>query len=241
MTRGQESLLIDEEMLEITIAPVNAERRARGAVVLLASAEEMESHEHALLDIGKASGWPTALASACANTGRPWRFGLGVCAALSASPRGPHRRSASGSAPGATPCATAAPMAPANGGRETAVSVSPIDGSRSSTCPRPAISRCTTRPASCASCSTARSTTSSDLRETARGEAATCSAPARTPKSFSPRIASGARTASRASTACSPSRCTTAAADGLHGARPGGREAALLRARRTARCASRPS
>jgi DNA polymerase-3 subunit epsilon len=59
MTRGQESLLIDEEMLEITIAPVNAERRARGAVVLLASAEEVQSHEHALLDIARTCGRPS--------------------------------------------------------------------------------------------------------------------------------------------------------------------------------------
>jgi DNA polymerase III subunit epsilon len=59
MTRGQESLLIDEDMLEITIAPVRGERRARGVMVLLASAEEMESHEQALVDIARACGRPT--------------------------------------------------------------------------------------------------------------------------------------------------------------------------------------
>jgi DNA polymerase III subunit epsilon len=58
MTRGQESLLIDEEMLEITIAPVHAGRRARSMLVLLASPEELEAHEHALMEIGKANGGP---------------------------------------------------------------------------------------------------------------------------------------------------------------------------------------
>jgi DNA polymerase-3 subunit epsilon len=56
MTRGQESLLIDEEMLEITIAPVHAARRARAAVVVLASPEELASHERELVDIAKAHG-----------------------------------------------------------------------------------------------------------------------------------------------------------------------------------------
>jgi DNA polymerase-3 subunit epsilon len=56
MTRGQESLLIDEEMLHITVAPIHAPRRARAAVVLLASPEEIESHEGALLDIARANG-----------------------------------------------------------------------------------------------------------------------------------------------------------------------------------------
>jgi hypothetical protein len=56
MTRGQESLLIDGEMLEITIAPVHAAQRARAAVILLASTEELESHEHALMEIAKANG-----------------------------------------------------------------------------------------------------------------------------------------------------------------------------------------
>jgi DNA polymerase-3 subunit epsilon len=58
MTRGQESLLIDDEMLQITIAPVDAARRTRAAVVLLASAEELESHERALLDIARAARCP---------------------------------------------------------------------------------------------------------------------------------------------------------------------------------------
>jgi DNA polymerase III subunit epsilon len=58
MTRGQESLLIDEEMLEITIAPVHAARRIRPMLVLLASPEELESHERALMEIGTANGGP---------------------------------------------------------------------------------------------------------------------------------------------------------------------------------------
>jgi DNA polymerase-3 subunit epsilon len=56
MTRGQESLLIDQEMLQISIAPVHAARRTRAAVVLLASSEELQSHERALLDIAGAIG-----------------------------------------------------------------------------------------------------------------------------------------------------------------------------------------
>lgn len=58
MTRGQESLLIDDEMLQITIAPVHAARREHAAVVLLASAEELESHERQLGEIATANGRP---------------------------------------------------------------------------------------------------------------------------------------------------------------------------------------
>ena len=58
MTRGQESLLIDDEMLQITIAPLHAGHRARAAVVLLASPEEVECHERELVEIGKANGSP---------------------------------------------------------------------------------------------------------------------------------------------------------------------------------------
>jgi DNA polymerase-3 subunit epsilon len=56
MTRGQDSLLIDEEMLYITVAPVHAARRARAPIVLLASPDELESHERQLDDIARAAG-----------------------------------------------------------------------------------------------------------------------------------------------------------------------------------------
>jgi DNA polymerase-3 subunit epsilon len=58
MTRGQESLLIDDDMLQITIAPVDAARRRLAAVVLPASPDELESHERALLDIAAANRCP---------------------------------------------------------------------------------------------------------------------------------------------------------------------------------------
>jgi len=58
MTRGQESLLIDDEGLQITIAPVVSARRHSGMVVMLASPEELESHDRYMEDLAKASGWP---------------------------------------------------------------------------------------------------------------------------------------------------------------------------------------
>ena len=67
MTRGQESLLIDDEMLEITIAPVHAGGHARAAVILLASAEELESHERQLMEMGKANGRPPLWQSLAEN------------------------------------------------------------------------------------------------------------------------------------------------------------------------------
>src|SRR6185503_19652761 len=56
MTRGQESLMIEEESLQITITPVSMPQHAFSGVVLAATAEELEAHEQQLNDIGKASG-----------------------------------------------------------------------------------------------------------------------------------------------------------------------------------------
>jgi DNA polymerase-3 subunit epsilon len=51
MTRGQESLMIEEETLQITLAPANALERVTSGVVLPASAEEVRAHDQHLSDI----------------------------------------------------------------------------------------------------------------------------------------------------------------------------------------------
>jgi DNA polymerase III subunit epsilon len=56
MTRGQGSLMIEEETLQITITPTTALERVSAAVVLSASADELEAHEQQLADIAKGSG-----------------------------------------------------------------------------------------------------------------------------------------------------------------------------------------
>jgi DNA polymerase-3 subunit epsilon len=56
MTRGQESLIVEEETLEITIAATYVMRPVAGSIVLLASEDELAAHEQQLGDIDKASG-----------------------------------------------------------------------------------------------------------------------------------------------------------------------------------------
>ena len=55
MTRGQESLMIEEESLQITITPVSMLQRALSGVVLVATVEELEAHAQQLTEIEKAS------------------------------------------------------------------------------------------------------------------------------------------------------------------------------------------
>lgn len=56
MTRGQESLMIEEETLEITIEPMRPTEPLLPAIVVLASADEMLEHEAYVADLVKASG-----------------------------------------------------------------------------------------------------------------------------------------------------------------------------------------
>jgi DNA polymerase-3 subunit epsilon len=67
MTRGQESLIIDEETLTITIDPVRLARTPLVLPILVATPEELAEHEEHLVDIHSAS------AGACV-----WRR-LAVC------------------------------------------------------------------------------------------------------------------------------------------------------------------
>lgn len=56
MTRGQESLIVEEERsLEITISPVQVSRAGLALAVVHASQEELEAHEAMLSDLAKAS------------------------------------------------------------------------------------------------------------------------------------------------------------------------------------------
>jgi DNA polymerase III subunit epsilon len=55
MTRGQESLIVEAETLQITIEPVHVSPLQRALTVLLASPEERAAHELELEDISKAS------------------------------------------------------------------------------------------------------------------------------------------------------------------------------------------
>ena len=56
MTRGQESLIVEEETLHIAIEPIRLAPLARALVVLAASTDESAAHERELADIEKASG-----------------------------------------------------------------------------------------------------------------------------------------------------------------------------------------
>ena len=54
MTRGQESLIMDDDSLRITVAPIHVPRLAP-LVVFRASDEELQAHEEQLVDLQKAS------------------------------------------------------------------------------------------------------------------------------------------------------------------------------------------
>jgi DNA polymerase III subunit epsilon len=56
MTRGQESLMIEEETLQISITRVDPLQHSMPAVVLFATAEELGAHEERLADIARANG-----------------------------------------------------------------------------------------------------------------------------------------------------------------------------------------
>jgi DNA polymerase III subunit epsilon len=56
MTRGQETLLIDSDVVEIRVAAVNMPRITSALAVIRASAEELELHSVHLEEIEKASG-----------------------------------------------------------------------------------------------------------------------------------------------------------------------------------------
>jgi DNA polymerase-3 subunit epsilon len=56
MTRGQESLIVEEERLQITVEPIRVSPLQQALCVLLPSAEECAAHERELADIEKASG-----------------------------------------------------------------------------------------------------------------------------------------------------------------------------------------
>lgn len=56
MTRGQESLIVEEERLQITVEPVRVSPLQRALTVVLANPEEYEAHERVLAEIAKASG-----------------------------------------------------------------------------------------------------------------------------------------------------------------------------------------
>jgi DNA polymerase III subunit epsilon len=75
MTRGQESLMIEEETLQITIAATNFQNITLSAVVLTASAQELEAHEQQLGDIVKASSnsciWRKLAESGAGMAARP--------------------------------------------------------------------------------------------------------------------------------------------------------------------------
>ena len=71
MTRGQESLMVEHETLEITVEPIAAPVLRHALIVLAADAQELEAHERELADIAKASGgacvWMRSLPLASAN------------------------------------------------------------------------------------------------------------------------------------------------------------------------------
>jgi DNA polymerase-3 subunit epsilon len=56
MTRGQESLIVEEESLRITIAPVHVSRAGLSLPVLLATTEELAAHEAQLGELERAAG-----------------------------------------------------------------------------------------------------------------------------------------------------------------------------------------
>ena len=56
MTRGQESLMIEEDSLRITISPIQVSRAGVTLPVVLATAEELEAHDAHLAELDQASG-----------------------------------------------------------------------------------------------------------------------------------------------------------------------------------------
>ena len=75
MTRGQESLIIEEESLHITISPLQVSRAGMPLPVLLATEDELSAHDAYLAELDKAS------AGACV-----WRrVGQGAPAGLAAA------------------------------------------------------------------------------------------------------------------------------------------------------------
>jgi DNA polymerase III subunit epsilon len=56
MTRGQESLIIEEESLHITVSPVQVSRAGLKLAVLEATADELDAHDEQLEDLTRASG-----------------------------------------------------------------------------------------------------------------------------------------------------------------------------------------
>ena len=56
MTRGQESLIVEEDSLHIAITPVQISRAGLSLRVLLATAEELAAHDAQLAELDKASG-----------------------------------------------------------------------------------------------------------------------------------------------------------------------------------------
>jgi len=58
MTRGQESLLIDDDTLHITIAPIVPGSRRSTVVLMPASPDELAAHESYMEELAKASGRP---------------------------------------------------------------------------------------------------------------------------------------------------------------------------------------
>ena len=56
MTRGQESLIMEEESLQITVTAVQVSRSQLKLAVLAATAEELGAHEDELVGLDKASG-----------------------------------------------------------------------------------------------------------------------------------------------------------------------------------------
>jgi DNA polymerase-3 subunit epsilon len=58
MTRGQESLLIEDETLQITISPVISGRRHSTMVVMMASPDELASHAVYMEELARANGRP---------------------------------------------------------------------------------------------------------------------------------------------------------------------------------------
>ena len=56
MTRGQESLIMEEESLHISVSPLRMAASRRPLRVIPASAEELAAHEEQMAELGKASG-----------------------------------------------------------------------------------------------------------------------------------------------------------------------------------------
>src|SRR6185503_859923 len=55
MTRGQESLIVEQETLHIAVEPVRVSRLQQALAIVMAGPEELAAHERELADIQKAS------------------------------------------------------------------------------------------------------------------------------------------------------------------------------------------